>query len=289
MKTLFLIFIFALHALPAFCVDSATKETVIDRLQKNFISDGSYEKLMEYGFPPITAFAAPRGLSIKNIAKHLNAFESLKDEHEIDAVIDGALASNWSMIQESMVALHGSVDVLKKESRRIESSQIDWDMVFAALIMKSKQGRIYNIEVYLTLLRCYIGPEMYAEDEDNCIISHHHPKLSYQQRLKFWPAANAILSKSKETAPLLLDYVKSKGGSESNKLRAVSLLVEIDEKLVSEDLLSSLDDEFDKKAECIKSKKINWRNIGIDPCNVPTISPEDRVILDRRKELLNKR
>ena len=289
MKFLSILLIFALHALPAFCVDSTTEETVIDRLQKNFSSDGSYEKLMEYGFPTITAFAAPRGLCIRNIAKHLSAFESLKDEHEIDAISEGVITTNWGMVRESGLRFYGNISDLKIESNKINFNQVNWDMLFAVLILKSKQGCIQNIDMYLSLLRCYIGEERYAEDEANCIISHHHPKLSYQQRLKFWPAANAILSRSKETAPLLLNYVKEKGGSEINKLSAVSLLVEIDEKLVSNDFLSSLDDKFAKKAECIKTKKINWRNIGIDPCNVPTISPEDRVILDRREELLNRR
>lgn len=134
---------------------------------------------------------------------------------------------------------------------------LDVDLLFATFVICNKEKMIKNIDVLLEYSPIFIGPEEIAEP----ILApsvRKNGNISIEQRLKQWPAANAILSNPEKSIPLLIQVVKNTKIEEHIRLRASAFLNQLSPDSIK-GILPSIEEEIAKQITCIQENNLSWK------------------------------
>ncbi|MBZ0258317.1 hypothetical protein K8I31_19780 [bacterium] len=273
-------FVFVLIILQVLTLNSIGQE---NQKQKQFFqfnqSREFYYKLEKYGFPHLHPMLISNDPYLNAISNTLDELEMADDKKKKAQSI---IETNLPLIDNLDKNPSGSINVLSRDY-----PEIDWVSMSAAMVYSAKSGAIENITACLSLARCSIGNFRLAYDQSEALTNQRHVEMTPEERLNFWPAANAILSNQAKAVPLLITVLQNEKASEYQRIMAAMFLVSIDENLLTFDLLNDVKTKFAEKVFCIRKYKLGWKSYKENPCEqFETISPEDKERLLKRQQHL---
>jgi hypothetical protein len=133
----------------------------------------------------------------------------------------------------------------------------DVDLLFASFVLCNQKKVVNNIETLLEYSTIFIGPGEIAEPGISSSI-RIPKKISEEQRLKHWPAANAILSNPTKSKPLLIQVIKNSKIKQHIRLRAAAFLNQISPDSIK-DILPGIEDAIAKQITCIQQDNLSWK------------------------------
>lgn len=170
-----------------------------------------------------------------------------------------------------------------------EHSIIDPDKIFSTLILAGHYGDIEPIEPFLEYSLKYIGREWQAYEHPMFIFSISEQfstvKLTNEERLCHWPAANAIIKNPTVAIPLLVDYVLAPQNEESLRYRAIGFLQELAPELLKEEVMPNVSSEMVTHIKCILAGQFSWREANSRACDMlfKMQMKRERIIPSRQK------
>lgn len=176
-------------------------------------------------------------------------------------------------IQEGKYPIEGMTDL---NAFHTDNPSLDVEEIVAGFIVAGKFAEFEDIVPFLEFSQVFYGDDLAAFGHRIMIVSLSQLELdpdqplAPEQRLNFWPAANAILKNPDASLPLLMEAVQRRDLREDLRLRAVSFINTINGELINEDLLKNCEGSFRAKAYCIKEKNIKWRHPVYNVCKEKT-------------------
>lgn len=127
-----------------------------------------------------------------------------------------------------------------------EYPSVNAEKLLAAFVVSKQSGVIVDITPYLQFSRIFFGNPAKLFDHYGFVTSYEEPTdiLTAEQRLAYFPAANAIIHNKEKTLPLLKKSLLNKGLDMKLRLRAAAFINSIDKNALSEKLIQSLDNEI---------------------------------------------
>lgn len=153
---------------------------------------------------------------------------------------------------------------------QIEEPELELDLLLAAFSIASSKGIITDIEPFLKFSKVYFGSDWEAMEVgfviDSLVELEINKDLTPEQRQKFWPAADAILSNPNVSIPLLVKAVQNDSMSELLRLRGVGFLLVMDKSKVDEIIIPTVEPQIAKKIQCMIDAKGDWRGACTNIC-----------------------
>jgi len=188
----------------------------------------------------------------------------LLNETKRAEVLRDIIDANWKGAKQRPYDPYMNFGALQEQE-----PDMDLAMILATFVISGNTGEIHDIVPYLDFAKITFGTGAESGKDffiDSLVESEINKDLTPQQKMAFWPAAQAILSHPEITKPLLIEAVQNPDLPELTRLRAAGFLKEIDPDFFTPEVRTAVGKELSRKIQCMFDAESTWEHVTTQIC-----------------------